>query len=109
MTMKHPSGSPSMPFARPVILTIAWRGTIRGEADATVEYVMDGAAQSTFLATRIGFCVLNLLAECAGRTCVIEKTSGALEYAAAQLDRPRRRRAFHPCRRSGEQAPATGE
>ena len=66
-------------------IDFAWRGTIRGEADGTVEYVMDGAAQSTFLAARIGFCVLHPLTECAGRTCVIEKTSGALECTSFPL------------------------
>ena len=39
-------------------IEFAWRGEIRGDADGTIRFSMDGVAQSDFLRARIGFCVL---------------------------------------------------
>jgi hypothetical protein len=55
-----------------------WKGTIAGDAKGTIAFGMDGEAKSTFLRNRIGFCVLHPIKECAGRACVVERTSGAV-------------------------------
>jgi D-apionolactonase len=53
----------------------AWRGTISGSSEGVLVYEMDGIARSTFMRTRIGFCVLHP-AECAGARCRIEHIVG---------------------------------
>ncbi|MFW6189050.1 MAG: hypothetical protein ACOC7T_01335 [Planctomycetota bacterium] len=60
----------------------AWHGTIRGEPDGSVEFRMDGEARSDFASTRIGFCVLHPVRECAGESCTVEHTDGTLEEGA---------------------------
>lgn len=54
-----------------------WSGGITGEQDGTINFFMRGKAHSTFLANRIGFCVLHPIVECAGRPCEIEHTNGS--------------------------------
>lgn len=49
-----------------------WRGTIKGDAQGTVTFMMEGKALSTFLRNRIGICVLHPIEGCAGRPCIIE-------------------------------------
>ena len=61
-------------------IDFAWRGTIAGEPDGTITYTMEGAARSTFMKNRIGFCVL-LPAECAGNPGVVEHVDGTSEEA----------------------------
>ncbi len=56
-----------------------WHGLIRGERDGTLTFHMDGAARSTFLCNRIGFCVLHPLSECVGRPCRVEHADGSIE------------------------------
>ena len=53
----------------------AWRGTISGSCEGVLVYEMDGIARSTFMRTRIGFCILHP-AECAGARCRIEHVVG---------------------------------
>ena len=53
----------------------AWRGTISGSSEGVLVYEMDGIARSTFLRSRIGFCVLHP-ADCAGARCRIEHVVG---------------------------------
>ncbi len=57
----------------------AWKGTIRGKPDGTIRFAMDGEARSTFLRSRIGFCVLHPMAECAGAPSKVEKADGRVE------------------------------
>ena len=57
-----------------------WQGTITGDADGTITFTMDGAARSTFLRNRIGFCILHPAA-CAGTPCRVERVDGATERA----------------------------
>lgn len=59
----------------------AWQGAVTGANDGTVRFTFKGAARSTFLRQRIGFCVLHPVAECAGRSCIVEHTDGAREAA----------------------------
>lgn len=67
-----------------------WKGTITGEPDGTITFTMDGVARSTFLRSRIGFCILHPM-ELAGDTCRIEHVDGQVEecdfpqYIAPQL------------------------
>jgi hypothetical protein len=56
----------------------SWKGAIRGDAQGTITFSMDGEAKTTFLRNRIGFCVLHPIKECAGRPCIAERTSGAV-------------------------------
>jgi hypothetical protein len=56
-----------------------WKGEIRGEADGTITFEMDGEAHSSFFRNRIGFCVLHPVAELADQPCQIEHTDGKRE------------------------------
>jgi D-apionolactonase len=58
-----------------------WKATIRGEANGSIRFAMDGEARSTFQRNRIGFCVLHPIRECAGVPCRVEKVNGAVEKA----------------------------
>lgn len=63
-------------------IDFGWRGTITGDAWGTITFAMDGAARSTFLRNRIGFCVLHPPATHlggypgAGYSCVVEHDDG---------------------------------
>ena len=56
-----------------------WKGTIVGDAQGTITFIMDGQARSTFLSNRAGFCVLHPMRECAGLPCRVEKVDGTVE------------------------------
>jgi len=60
------------------LIDLFWRGTITGAEDGTITFSMDGVAGSTFPRNRIGFCVLHPIRECAGRSCSVEQTDGAV-------------------------------
>lgn len=62
-------------------IDFAWHGTIRGGADGTITYTMDGMARADFMKNRIGFCVLHPMA-CAGVPCTIEGVDGSVRDAA---------------------------
>ena len=62
-------------------IAFAWDGRIEGRQDGTIRFAMSGAAASSFLANRIGFCVLHPIDGCAGRDCTVEHTSGVRESA----------------------------
>jgi len=55
-----------------------WRGTVRGDEDGRVEFIMDGRAGTTFPTRRTGLCVLHPIDECAGRRCTITCPDGAV-------------------------------
>ena len=57
-------------------IDFGWRGTITGDAWGTIVFTMDGAARTSFLRNRIGFCVLHPPETCAGRSCVVEHDDG---------------------------------
>ena len=63
-------------------IAFRWRGAIKGEADSTLTFAMDGEALSEFWRNRIGFCVLHPIAECAGQPCVVTHSDGAHEHVA---------------------------
>jgi len=48
-------------------IDFAWRGTIIGSPDGTIEYTMDGAAQSAFPYAKIGLCIHHPIKEDAAR------------------------------------------
>jgi hypothetical protein len=54
-----------------------WQGIITGSPDGVLRFEMNGRARSTFLKNRLGFAVLHPVAECAGKPCLIETTSGS--------------------------------
>lgn len=56
-----------------------WKGTIVGDAQGSITFIMDGQARSTFLRNRIGICVLHPMSECAGLPCRVEKVDGTVE------------------------------
>ena len=58
-------------------IDFAWRATIRGEADGSLRFAMDGQARSTFLRNRIGICVLHPGAAC-GAPFTAELADGSL-------------------------------
>src|SRR3954447_3548414 len=57
-------------------INFAWRGAISGDATGAIDFAMDGAAHSTFLRNRIGFCILHPPDPCAGAPCVVEHDDG---------------------------------
>ncbi|MEZ4870150.1 MAG: hypothetical protein R3C14_52965 [Caldilineaceae bacterium] len=67
-----------------------WHGVLRGEANGRVTCTLDGAAHSTFLRNRIGFCLLHPMG-IAGAPARIEHVDGSQEtyvfpqYIAPQL------------------------
>ncbi len=58
-------------------IDFVWTGEITGEPDGTIVFKMDGAARSTFLRSRIGFCILHP-ATCAGARCRVVQEDGAI-------------------------------
>lgn len=62
-------------------IRFAWRSTIRGEADGTIGFTMEGEARSDFLRNRIGFCVLHP-PECQGARCRLRRADGTWTEAA---------------------------
>jgi len=59
----------------------AWQGLIRGSANGTITYSLDGQARSTFIRQRIGFCVLHPMA-LAGQPCTVTTTDGSRRQTA---------------------------
>ncbi len=53
-----------------------WKGQIEGNREGTIRFSMEGLARSTFLRSRIGFCVLHPVRECAGAAFVVERGDG---------------------------------
>ena len=53
-----------------------WCGRLRGAADGTIVFELDGEARSSFLRNRIGFCVLHPSAACAGEACRVRNARG---------------------------------
>jgi hypothetical protein len=62
-----------------------WKGSVEGNADGTIRFVMDGEARSSFLSNRVGICILHPIAECAGRSCTVEHIDGSKDIAAFPL------------------------
>jgi len=59
-------------------INFSWKAAIRGDANGSIRFTMDGEAQSTFQRNRIGFCVLHPIRECAGIPCRVEKVNGTV-------------------------------
>jgi D-apionolactonase len=59
-------------------ILFVWRGSVRGDADGTVRYDLDGEARSNFLRNRIGFCILHPIRECAGANARQTRTDGRI-------------------------------
>lgn len=59
-------------------IEFGWHGEISGAADGSIDYSMDGAAQTDFRRNRIGICILHPAA-CAGDACTVERVDGSLE------------------------------
>jgi hypothetical protein len=61
-------------------IDFVWRGEISSHTNGTIHFAMDGAARSTFLRNRIGFCVLHPPV-CAGTRAQIKHVDGTIEEA----------------------------
>jgi hypothetical protein len=59
-------------------IDFVWHATITGEANGCVTFTMQGEARSTFLRSRIGFCALHPIRECAAEVCRVEKVDGSV-------------------------------
>jgi D-apionolactonase len=59
-------------------IDFAWHGTIRGEANSTINFEMVGEARSSFKRNRIGFCILHPM-EAAGVRAQITHVDGRQE------------------------------
>ncbi len=57
-------------------ICFSWDAVITGAPDGKITFAMDGAACSTFMRNRIGFCVLHPMDECAGQLCRVTHTDG---------------------------------
>lgn len=62
-------------------IDFAWHGSLRGVADGTISYTLEGEALRTFRKNRIGFCVLHPM-ECAGVACTVTHVDGTVERGA---------------------------
>jgi hypothetical protein len=60
-------------------IDFAWRGAITGAADGTITFSMEGEARTSFVRSRIGFCVLHPIQGCAGEPCTVEHADGSVE------------------------------
>lgn len=61
-------------------IDLAWHGEIKGDANGTLTFSMEGTARAAFMKNRIGFCVLHP-STAAGAACVIEHVDGTTERA----------------------------
>jgi hypothetical protein len=59
-------------------IDFVWQADIRGEADGTIRFAMDGVARAPFRTNRTGFCVLHPL-EAAGARARVEHIDGSIE------------------------------
>lgn len=59
-------------------IEFGWHGEIRGGMDGSLDYSMDGAAQTRFWRNRIGICILHP-ASCTGDACTVEHVDGTHE------------------------------
>ena len=66
-------------------IDFTWHAALLGTASGRVTFTMDGAARSTFLKNRIGFCVL-FPAGLSGQPAVVEHSDGAREETAFPAD-----------------------
>jgi len=60
--------------------------SIKGDADNSVSFEMVGEALSTFQKSRIGFCLLHPVEECAGKKCIITHSDGEKENTTFPLN-----------------------
>jgi hypothetical protein len=65
----------------------AWSGTIKGSADGTIRYSLEGAPRKPFFRNRIGFCVLHP-SDLAGAPARTETPNGPVEGAFPDLISP---------------------
>lgn len=65
-----------------------WKGAVRGGADGTVRFEMDGEAISTFKRNRVGLCVLHPPDEYAGQPCLVESVDQVVETSFPRLISP---------------------
>ena len=61
-----------------VALQFRWQATIKGRPDGTIEYSMEGLAESDFRYCRIGFCVLHPIQGIAGSPYRVVTPSGVM-------------------------------
>ena len=59
-------------------IDFAWRGEIVGDARGRIVFSFDGAARSTFVKNRVGFCILHPIRECAGAPCRVVQADGGV-------------------------------
>jgi D-apionolactonase len=59
-------------------IDFTWRGEIIGNADGTIQFIMDGISRSSFLRNRIGFCILHP-ASLAGENFIVDHVDGSIE------------------------------
>jgi hypothetical protein len=57
-----------------------WRGEITGSPEGQIRFSMDGAARTTFLKNRVGFCILHP-ASLAGARCRVDHVDGTSQEA----------------------------
>ena len=60
-------------------INFLWRGSITGSEQGSVEFSMNGIAQSNFKRNRLGFAILHPIRECAGQPYKVEKADGTTE------------------------------
>lgn len=66
-------------------IDFAWTGTITGDEHGVITFTMDGAARSTFMKNRIGFCVLHPAAS-AGHACRVTHVDGSEEMGRLPVE-----------------------
>jgi hypothetical protein len=71
-------------------LAFGWHATLEGLPDGTIEYVLEGQAESDFRYCRIGFCVLHPIAGVAGRPFQASLPGEAVAGVLPELIEPQR-------------------
>ena len=54
-------------------IEFAWKGAIRGDSNGELTFSMHGEALSSFLRSRIGFCLLHSARDCAGKSFEVRR------------------------------------
>ena len=60
--------------------------SITGDSDSSISFEMRGESITTFQKSRIGFCLLHPIEECAGKQCLISHTNGEQENTCFPTD-----------------------
>ena len=59
-------------------IKFSWHAKIKGDLTGKIAFTFTGTANSEFLSSRIGFCILTPFKTCMGKSCLIENEKGEI-------------------------------